>query len=64
MRRTTVLEWARRFRASAELFRQTAKSRSVRDASLPGETEEWDQVVLAQLESFFWRAERRREPVW
>jgi hypothetical protein len=58
-----VLENVRRCRAIASLYRQTAAFKPVQSASLLDRAEEWDQVALAQLESYFWRAERR-QPAW
>jgi hypothetical protein len=62
MRRTNIWEGARRYRAVASLFRQ-ATYRPVQSAVTPNPAEEWDQIALAQLESYFWRSERR-EPAW
>jgi len=56
-----ALEWARRYCAIAVLFKQTAAPRPPGKASLPDQAE--DQVALAQLESYFWRAERQ-QPAW
>jgi hypothetical protein len=58
-----VLENVRRCRAIASLYRQTAAFKPVQKTSLLDRAEEWDQVALAQLESYFWRAERR-QPAW
>ena len=58
-----VLENVRRCRAIASLYRQTAAFKPEQKYSLLDRAEEWDQVALAQLESYFWRAERR-QPAW
>ena len=59
----TVLDNVRRCRAIASLYRQTAAFKPVQKASLLDRADEWDQVALAQLESYFWRAERQ-QPAW
>jgi hypothetical protein len=59
MRKTNILEGVRRYRAVASLFRQAA-CRPVQKPLTPDQAKEWDQVALAQLESYFWRAERRQ----
>jgi hypothetical protein len=53
----------RRRRAVASLYRQTAACRLLPMRPRFDFTEEPDQVALAQLESYFWRSERR-QPVW
>jgi hypothetical protein len=58
-----VLENVSRCRAIASLYRQTAAFKPSQQYSLLDRAEEWDQVALAQLESYFWRAERR-QPAW
>lgn len=63
MRSKVALENVRRLSAIASLFNQAAGSSRAQKPSLPDSTEELDQVVLAQLESYFWRAERR-QPAW
>ena len=60
---TAVLENVRRCRAIASLYRQTAAFKPQQKYSLLDRAEEWDQVALAQLESYFWRAERQL-PAW
>jgi hypothetical protein len=60
MRSKVVLENVRRFSAITSLFQQAADCRGVQKTALPAPAEEPDQVVLAQLESYFWRAERRQ----
>ncbi len=62
MRDTTVLEFVRRRSAVADLFR-LATARRVANPSTVNPAEEPDQVALAKLESYFWRAERR-EAAW
>jgi hypothetical protein len=59
----SVLENVSRCRAIASLYRQTAAFKPVQKDSLLDRAEEWDQVALAQLESYFWRAERQ-QPAW
>ena len=58
-----VLENVSRCRAIASLYRRTAAFKPVQKTSLLDRAEEWDQVALAQLESYFWR-EERRQPAW
>jgi hypothetical protein len=58
-----VLENVSRCRAIASLYRQTAAFKPKQQTSLLDRAEEWDQVALAQLESYFWRAERQ-QPAW
>ena len=53
----------RRRRAVASLYRQTAACRLFPARPRFGFSGEPDQVALAQLESYFWRAERR-QPAW
>jgi hypothetical protein len=53
----------RRRRAIASLYRQTAACRLLPARPRFDFGDEPDQVVLAQLESYFWRSECRR-PVW
>jgi len=55
-----VLENVRRCYAIASLYRQTAAFKPMQKTSLLDRAEEWDQLALAQLESYFWRAERRQ----
>ena len=62
MRGTVVLEIARRRGAISELFRLAARQAAAK-TSAAEPAEEPDQVALAQLESYFWRAERR-QPAW
>jgi hypothetical protein len=63
MRSKVVLDNVRRLSAIASLFRQANDSRRGRKIARREPAEELDQVALAQLESYFWRAERR-QPVW
>lgn len=63
MSEMSVLDNVRRCRAIASLYRQTAAFKPSQRYSLLDRAEEWDQVALAQLESYFWRAERQ-QPVW
>jgi hypothetical protein len=60
MRCNIVLENMRRLSAIASLFRQAADGRRVQKSAPLQPAEELDQVVLAQLESYFWRSERRQ----
>jgi hypothetical protein len=60
MIRTRVMSHLRRRRAVASLYRQTAAYRQLPARPRFDVTKEPDQVVLAQLESYFWRAERRQ----
>jgi hypothetical protein len=63
MIRTSVMGNLRRHRAVASLYRQTAACRLLPMRPRLDFTKEPDQVALAQLESYFWRSERR-QPVW
>jgi hypothetical protein len=60
MRCNIVLENMRRLSAIASLFRQAADRRRVQKSAPREPAEELDQVVLAQLESYFWRSEWRQ----
>ena len=60
MRSKIVLENMRRLSAITSLFNQAADGRRVQKTASPETAEELDQVVLAQLESYFWRTERRQ----
>jgi hypothetical protein len=59
----SILENVSRCRAIASLYRRTAAFKPLQKSSLLDRAEEWDQVALAQLESYFWRAERQ-QPAW
>jgi hypothetical protein len=63
MIRTSVMEVLRRRHAVASLYRQTAASRLLPMRPRLDFADEPDQMALAQLESYFWRAERR-QPAW
>lgn len=60
---TRAMDVLRRRRAIAALYRRTAACRPLLTHSRPDFADEIDQLALAQLESYFWRAERQR-PVW
>jgi hypothetical protein len=60
MIRTSVMDVLRRRRAVASLYRRTAACRLLPTRPRLDFTEEPDQVALAQLESYFWRFERRQ----
>ena len=60
MSMTSMREHLRRRRAIASLYEQTAAARPFWRRSRLDWAEEADQVALAQLESFFWREERRQ----
>ena len=60
MRSKIVLENVRRLSAITSLFQQAADGRRVQKIAVAEPAEELDQVVLAQLESYFWRTERRQ----
>jgi len=62
MIRTSVMGNLRRRRAIASLYRQTAACCLLTRPRLDLSGEP-DPVALVQLESYFWRAERR-QPVW
>jgi hypothetical protein len=59
----SILENVSWCRAIASLYRRTAAFKPLQKSSLLDRAEEWDQVALAQLESYFWRAERQ-QPAW
>jgi hypothetical protein len=63
MIRTRVMDVLRRRRAVASLYRQTAACRPLAMRPRLDFSKEPDQVALAQLESYFWRFERR-QPAW
>lgn len=60
MRSQIALENIRRLSAITSLYQHAADSRRVQKIALPAPAEEPDQVVFAQLESYFWRTERRQ----
>jgi hypothetical protein len=63
MRSKIVLENVRRLSAITSLFQLAADGRRVQKVAPPAPAVELDQVALAQLDSYFWRTERR-QPVW
>jgi hypothetical protein len=63
MIRISVMDAVRRRRAIASLYRQTPMYRPLVRQPYSDLASEPDQVALAQLESYFWRLERR-QPVW
>jgi hypothetical protein len=60
MRSKIVLENVRRLSAITSLYQQAEDSRRGRAIARPDPAQELDQVVLAQLESYFWRSERQQ----
>jgi hypothetical protein len=60
---TDVMDGLRRRRAIASLYRQAAPCRPLLTRPRADWADEPDQLALAQLESFFWR-EERRQPAW
>ena len=58
-----MMDVLRRRRAVAVLYRQAAADRLFPMGLRFELADEPDQVALAQLESYFWRAERR-QPAW
>ena len=52
-----VMENVRRYRTIASLYRQTAVFRPLQRCSLLEQAEEWEQLAVAELESYF----RRRD---
>ncbi len=50
-----VLENVRKYRATASLCRQTASFRPVQSWSLLWQAERWEQLALAELETYFER---------
>ena len=60
---TRVMGNLRRRRAIASLYRQTSACRLLLTRPRLDFADEPDQVALAQLESYFWRSERR-QPAW
>lgn len=57
-----VLEKVRRYRATASLYRQTAAFRPLQRWSLLEQAEEWEQLAVAELETYFDRCRRDLEP--
>ena len=53
MKRETVLENVRRYRAIASLCRQTAAFRPLQRWSLLEQAEEWEHLAVAELEAYF-----------
>jgi hypothetical protein len=53
-----VLENVRKYRAIASLYRQTATFRPVQSWSLLWQAESWEQLALAELETYFERCSR------
>lgn len=52
-----VMENVRRYRTIASLYRQTAAFRPLQRWSLLDQAEEWEQLAVAELESYFGRRE-------
>jgi hypothetical protein len=50
-----VLENVHKYRAIASLYRQTATFRPVQSWSLLWQAERWEQLALAELETYFER---------
>ena len=48
-----ILEKARRYRATASLYRQTAAFRPLQKWSLLEQAERWDRLAVAELEDYF-----------
>lgn len=51
--REVVLENVRRYRAIASLYRQTAAFRPLQSRSLLDHAQEWENLALTTLESYF-----------
>jgi hypothetical protein len=51
--REVVLENVRRYRAIASLYRQTAAFRPLQSGSLLDHAQEWENLALTTLESYF-----------
>ena len=51
--REIVLENVRRYRAIASLYRQTAAFRPLQSRSLLDHAQEWENLALTALESYF-----------
>jgi hypothetical protein len=51
--REIVLENVRRYRAIASLYRQTAAFRPLQRCSLLDQADEWENLALTALESYF-----------
>lgn len=60
---TGVMGNLRRRRAITSLYRQTTACRLLPRRPRLDFSGEPDQIALAQLESYFWRSERR-QPAW
>jgi hypothetical protein len=63
MSMTSMLHYLRRRRAVVSLYEQAAAPRPFYQRPRLDWAAEPDQLALAQLESFFWREERRK-PAW
>ncbi len=53
MNGSAVMENVRRYRAIASLYRQTAAFRPRQSWSLLDQAREWEQLALAELETYF-----------
>ena len=60
MRSQIALENIRRLSAITSLYQQAADGGRVQKVAPLAPAEEPDQVALAQLDSYFWRTERRQ----
>ncbi len=48
-----VMENVRRYRAIASLYRRTATFRPLQSGSLLSQANEWEQLAMAELETYF-----------
>ena len=48
-----VMENVRRYRAIASLYRRTATFRPLQSCSLLSQANEWEQLAMAELETYF-----------
>jgi len=48
-----VMENVRRYRAIASLYRRTAAFRPLQSCSLLAQADEWEQMAVAELETYF-----------
>lgn len=58
-----VLENVRRYRTIASLYRQTASFRPHQRASLLDQAQEWEDLAVLELETYFARGRQRDEQI-
>ncbi len=57
-----VMENVRKYRAIASLYRQTASFRPVQSWSLLRQAERWEQLALAELETYYELPDQEHAP--